>query len=73
MQFKQDLLLYWVRDGLKPIDFIAPNWAPRWSYLLLPVYTQQHTAGFTENNELSPAYPKAVPADNDIKPFVISV
>jgi hypothetical protein len=50
MQFKPVLLLYWVRDGLKSIGLIAPNWAPCWSYLLLPVYTRQHTAGFTENN-----------------------
>jgi hypothetical protein len=29
MQFKPVLLLYWVRDGLMPIDLIAPKWAPR--------------------------------------------
>jgi len=30
-----------LRAGLMPIRPIAPNWVPRWSYLLSPV--QEHT------------------------------
>jgi len=48
--------LYIYRTGLQPIGPIGPKWTPRlrgpcWGYLsLLVKYTQQHTAGFTENN-----------------------
>jgi len=40
------------RTGLKPIGPIVPNWAYRWSYLLLAVQvnTEQYTAGFTLNS-----------------------
>ena len=51
------------RAVLKPILPIAPNWEPRAGviYSRLFKYTQQHTAGFTENNSfphiLRPAHP----------------
>jgi hypothetical protein len=50
---KSDFILYLisylsVRAGLKSIEATAPNWVPRLLWLFK--YTQQHTAGFTENN-----------------------
>ena len=48
-----------IRDDLKPI------WAQHWGYLLK--YTQQHAAGFTENN-CAPTPPSmAGPTNNDLQ------
>ena len=39
-----------IRTGLKLIGPIVPNWTRALSTLGCLKYTQQHTAGFTENN-----------------------